>query len=354
MLMIAGHLDSKAPLTRIACVALYQSSAASHPSSTTVMSSTGSEEEVVSSPSESLQKETSSLESGEMYHHQRGLVMDIEAIKWCHPDQPSGLDEKEESCEQQRKLQPVIFVRYAVTDSAKGESSLDHSAAEVSDEDISQRHISCSLEEIQYAVSLLQEQEGCVDEAYRTKWMGKSGVNGTVFRLSLLRPTLEPLFPYMTAKLKRRAERQAREVKLREQQARQERRIEQMMKLETEEQMRNDELQMRLARGEVVDRVCCKLGCDEWALLQCPRCPNACYCRIERKSLFFIFWLILCMSSLLSLTCRLYAILMQTNVRTGCNGIARYVCRNNTSDVRYHHVMFVCLLATLIRAVPSK
>ena len=249
MLMIAGHLDSKVPLTRILCVTLDQLPAAVLPASTL------------------------SLGNGQMQH--RGVVMDIEAIKWCHPEQPSGPENEQklgekESCEQQRKLQPMIFVRYAVTDSAQESNlvdreAIDHSANELSDEGISQRRISCSVEEIQYAVSLLQEQEACVDEAYRTKWKEKSALNGTVFRLSLLRPTLEPLFPHRTAKLK--------------QQARKER----LMKLQAEAQMRMDELQMRRDRGEIVDKVCCKLGCEEWALLQCPRCPNACYCREKRK-----------------------------------------------------------------------
>ena len=295
MLMIAGHLDSEVPLTRVVCVALDLLPAAALPNS----AGTSSKEEVVSSPSESLEKEASSLESGQMHqhhcrYHQQGVVMDIEAVKWCHPEQPSGpgneqeLGEKE-SCDQQRKLQPMIFVRYAVTDSAQegylvDREAIDHSAKELSDEGISQRRISCSVEEIQYTVSLLQEQEACVDEAYRTKWQEKSALNGTVFRLSLLRPTLEPLFPHRTAQLKRRAERQAREVKRIEQLARRQRRMERMVKLLVEEQQRKDELQTRLDRGEVVDRVCSKPGCEEWALLQCSRCPNACYCRVERKS----------------------------------------------------------------------
>ena len=126
MLMIAGHLDSEVPLTRVICVSLDQSPAAAHANS----AGTSSNEDVVSSPFESLQKETSSLECGQHQHHhhhryhQQGVVMDIEAIKWCHPEQPSGpgneqeLGEKE-SCDQQRKLQPMIFVRYAVTDSAQ-------------------------------------------------------------------------------------------------------------------------------------------------------------------------------------------------------------------------------------------
>ena len=299
ILLIAGHLDSKVPLTRVVCWALDQLPSAALPTSTMVTTSTdsnsNSNKEVVSSPSESLQKEASSIGSGQMHHHryhQREVVMDIEAIKWCHPDQPSGpgneqeLGEKE-SCEQQRKLQPVIFVRYAVTDSAQASNlvdreAIDHSAKELSDEGISQKHISCSMDEIQHVVSLLHEQEGCVDEAYRTEWKEKSAVNGTVFRLSLLRPTLEPLFPHRTAELKRRAERQARKKERSEQRARHQRWIERMAKLQAEEQMRKDELKLRLDRGEIVDRVCCKLGCEEWALLQCPRCPNACYCRIER------------------------------------------------------------------------
>ena len=294
MLMIAGHLDSEVPLTRIVCVALDQLPATTLP----ISAGASSKEEVVSSPSESLRKESSSLECGQMHHHhryhQQGVVMDIEAIKWCHPEQPSGLGNEQElgekeSCEQQRKLQPMIFVRYAVTDSAQESNlvdreAIDHSANELSDEGISQRRISCSLEEIQYAVSLLQEQEACVDEAYRTKWKEKSALNGTVFRLSLLRPTLEPLFPHRTAQLKRRAERQAREVKRIEQLARRQRRMERMVELLEEEQRWKDELQTRLDRGEVVDRVCSKPGCEEWALLQCSRCPNACYCRVERKS----------------------------------------------------------------------
>ena len=249
MLMIAGHLDSKVPLTRILCVTLDQLPAAVLPASTL------------------------SLGNGQMQH--RGVVMDIEAIKWCHPEQPSGPENEQklgekESCEQQRKLQPMIFVRYAVTDSAQESNlvdreAIDHSANELSDEGISQRRISCSLEEIQYAVSLLQEQEACVDEAYRTKWKEKSALNGTVFRLSLLRPTLEPLFPHRTAKLKQQAHK------------------ERMMKRQAEEQMRMDELQMRRDKGEIVDKVCCKLGCEEWALLQCSRCPNVCYCCEKRK-----------------------------------------------------------------------
>ena len=292
MLMIAGHLDSEVPLTRVVCVALDQLPAAALLSSTVVISGTGSNEEVFSSPSESLQKEASSLGSGQIHH--RGVVMDIEAIKWCHPEQPSGLGKaqelgEKEACEQQRKLQPMIFVRYAVTDSDQqsylvDREAIDKSTKELSDEGSSQKRISCSSDEIQHVVSLLQEQEACVDEAYRTQWKEKSALNGTVFRLSLLRPTLEPLFPHRTAQLKRRAERQALEVKRIEQLARQQRRIERMMRLQAEEKIRNDELQMRRDRDEVVDKVCCKIGCEEWALLQCSRCPNACYCRVGRKS----------------------------------------------------------------------
>ena len=293
MLLIAGHLDSEVPPTRVVCLALDQLPAATLPNRAMVTSGTGSKEEVVSSPSESLPKEASSRESCQRYHH-REVVMDIEAIKWCRPDQPSGpgkeqeLGEKE-SCEQLRKLQPVIFVRYAVTDSTQESNlvdreAIDNSVKELSDEGISQKHISCSMDEIQHVVSLLQAQEACVDEAYRSEWKEKSALNGMVFRLSLLRPTLEPLFPHRTAKLKRRAERQALEVKRIEQVARRQRREERLMELQNEEQLRKDELQMRLDRGEVVDRVCSKPGCAEWALLQCSRCPNACYCRIERKS----------------------------------------------------------------------
>ena len=301
MLMIAGHLDGEVPLTRVVCVALDHLSAAAPANSAMVATGAEGHEEVVSFPSESLQKEASSLESGQMHHHHhhhhhhRRVVMDIEAIKWCHPEQPSGLGNeqelgKKETCEQQRKLQPMIFVRYAVTDSDQqshlaDRAAIDNSANELSDEGISQRRISCSLDEIQHVESLLQEQEACVDEAYRTKWKEKSALNGTVFRLSLLRPTLEPLFPHRTAQLKRLAERQALEEKRIEQRARQQRRNERMMKLQAEEQLRKDELQMRLARGEVVDRVCSKPGCEEWALLQCPRCPHACYCRVLRKSI---------------------------------------------------------------------
>ena len=313
MLMIAGHLDSGAPLTRVVCMALDQLPSSALPNSAMIPPSTGNNEEVVSSPSESLQKEASPLESGQMHYHRhyhhREVVMDIEAIKWCHPDhQPSrpgkeelDLDEKESCEQQQRKLQPMIFVRYAVTDSAEvnnlvDHEAIDHSANELSDEGISQRRISCSLEELQYVESLLQEQEACVDEAYRTEWKGKSVLNGTVFRLSLLRPTLEPLFPHRTAKLKRRAERQAREDKLREQLARQQEKVERVLELELEDQMRKDELQMRLDRGEVVDKVCSKPGCEEWALLRCPRCPNACYCRVSRKSMLFYFRFFDCMA----------------------------------------------------------
>ena len=307
MLMIAGHLDSGAPLTRIICWALDQLPAAALPDSAMATSSTDSNEEVASSPSESLPKEASSRASGQMHH--RGVVMDIEAIKWCDPDhQSSGPGNEQEvgekeSCEQQRKLQPVIFVRYAVTDSADESNlidrdAIDDSTNELSGEGISQRHISCSLEEIRHVLSLLQQQEACVDEAYRTKWKEKSALNGTVFRLSLLRPTLEPLFPHRTAKLKRRAERQALENKRIEQLARQQRRIEREMELELEEQLRKDELQTRLDSGEVVDRVCSMPGCEEWALLQCSRCPNACYCRVSRKSVF-IFCFILCVAVLI-------------------------------------------------------
>ena len=311
MLMIAGHLDSEAPLTRVICWALDQLPAAALPKSAMVTSSAAcSNEEVVSSPSESLPKEASSLASGQM-HHRREVVMDIEAIKWCDPDhQPSEspgneqeIGEKESCKQQQRKLQPVIFVRYAVTDSADENNlidreAIDDSAKELSAEGISQRRISCSLDEIRHVELLLQEQEACVDEAYRTKWKGKSSLNGTVFRLSLLRPTLEPLFPHRTAKLKRRAERQALENKRIEQLARQQRRIEREMELELEEQLRKDELQTRLDSGEVVDRVCSKPGCEEWALLQCSRCPNACYCRVSRKSIFY-FPLLLCVAVLM-------------------------------------------------------
>ena len=31
--------------------------------------------------------------------HQRGVVMDIEAIKWCHPEQPSGPENEQEQGE---------------------------------------------------------------------------------------------------------------------------------------------------------------------------------------------------------------------------------------------------------------
>ena len=221
--------------------------------------------------------------------------MDIEAIKWCHPDQPSIPGQEldigvKETGEQRKLLQPVIFVRYAATDSTQesylvDRKAIDHSAKELSDEGISQKRISCSLDEIQYVVSLLQEHEACVDEAYRAKWTEKSALNGTMFRLSLLRPTLEPLFPYRTAQLKLRAERQAREVKGIEQLARRQRRFERMVMLEVEDQQRKDELEMRLARDEIVDRVCSKPGCEEWALLQCARCPNVVYCRLSRKSI---------------------------------------------------------------------
>ena len=313
MLMIAGHLDSEAPLTRVICWALDHLPAAAPPTSAMVTSSTAcSNEDVFSPPSESLPKEASSLGDGRMFHHHRVVVMDIEAIKWCDPDhQPSELPgneqeigEKESCKQQQRKLQPVIFVRYAVTDSAQDSNlvdcdAIDDSAKEPSDDCISQRHISCSTEEIRHLVSLLQEQESCVDEAYRTKWKEKSALNGTVFRLSLLRPTLEPLFPHRTAKLKRRAERQALENKRIEQLARQQRRIEREMELELEEQLRKDELQTRLDSGEVVDRVCSMPGCEEWALLQCSRCPNACYCRVSRKSVSF-YRVFLCVAVLMS------------------------------------------------------
>ena len=183
----------------------------------------------------------------------------------------------------------MIFVRYAVTDSAEESTlidreAIDNSVNELSDQGVSQRRISCSLEEIQHVVSLLQEQEACVDEAYELQWREKSPLNGTVFRLSLLRPTLEPLFPHRNAQLKRRVERLAREEKRSEQRARQQQRFERMIRLQAEEQMRNDELQMRRDNGEIIDKVCCKLGCTEWALLQCSQCPNAWYCRVERKS----------------------------------------------------------------------
>ena len=294
MLMIAGHLDSEVPLTRVVCVALDQLPAVALPTCAMVTSSTGSKEKTGCFPSESLQKEATSLASVQVYQHQ-GVVMDIEAIKWCHPEQPPlgvpgeelKLGEKEQ-LEQRKNLLPVIFVRYAVTDSAQESlvrEAIDNSVKELSDQGVSQRRISCSLEEIQHVVSLLQEQEACMDEAYRLQWKEKSALNGTVFRLSLLRPTLEPLFPHRTAQLKQRAERLAREEKRMEQLARHQRRIERMMKLEAEEQMRKDELQMRRDRGEIVDKVCCKLGCEEWALLQCARCPNAWYCRFERKSI---------------------------------------------------------------------
>ena len=277
MLMIASHLDSKAPLTRILCLASDRLPVPVLPISTAVTSSTGSEKKAISIPSESLQ-EISSLNSGQMHHRHGGVVIDIEAIKWCHPEQPSRPENEQEvdvkESGEQRKRQPIIFVRYAVTDS--DQEAIDKSANELSDEGISQRRISCSLDEIQYVVSLLQQQEDCVDEAYRTQWKEKSAVNGTVFRLSLLRPTLEPLFPYRTAKLKRRAERQAREKERIAQLARQQRRKERLMMLEAELQMRRD-------KGEIVDKVCCKLGCDEWALLQCSRCQNVYYCREKRK-----------------------------------------------------------------------
>ena len=266
MLMIAGHLDSEVPLTRVICVALDSLPAVALSTSTMITTSTGSNEEVDSSSSESLQKPGNGL----VHHHHSGVVMDIEAIKWCHPDQPSRPPEQakelgdKESCDKQRNpLLPVIFVRYAMTGS--DHEAIDHSAKELSDEGISQRRISCSLDEIQYVMSLLQEQEICVDEAYRNQWKEKSTLNGTVFQLSLLRPTLEPLFPHRTAQLKRQAHK------------------ERMMRLQAEEEMRKAELQMRRDKGELIDRVCCKLGCTEWALLQCSRCPNACYCRQKRK-----------------------------------------------------------------------
>jgi len=260
----------------------------------------------------------------------------------------------------------MIFVRYAVTDSDQqshlaDRAAIDNSAKELSDEGISQRRISCSLDEIQHVESLLQEQEACMDEAYRTKWKEKSALNGTVFRLSLLRPTLEPLFPHRTAELKRRAEK---------------RRNKRMMQLQTEDQLRKDELQMRLDRGENVDRVCSKPGCEEWALLVCPRCPNACYCRLSRKSMDFVLsprsppdvtecysnvaaLMFVCTNfMLLSLYVvfhhNIILILLQTNVRTGCNGIKRCVYRNSMSSVRWHLVWILCLSVTLIRAVPSK
>ena len=285
MLMIAGHLDSKVSLTRVVCVTLDQVPATVHPSTTMFSSSTESEEKLVSDSTESLQKETSSSQgSGQMQCYHRRVVMDIEAIKWCHPEQPSDsekeqvLSKQKKSCEQRKRL-PIIFVRYAVTDSDR--ETIDNTAKELSDEGISQRHISCSLDEIQHVVSLLQEQEDCVDEAYRTQWKVKSPLNGTVFRLSLLRPTLEPLFPHRIAELKRKACNERK------------------MKLQIEEQLRKDELQMRRDRGEVVDKVCCMVGCEEWALLQCSRCPNAWYCRLQRKSnisfsfSFFLFIFIL-------------------------------------------------------------
>ena len=60
MLMIAGHLDSKVPLTRILCVTLDQL------------------------PAVVLATSALPLGSGQMQH--RGVVMDIETIKWCHPE----------------------------------------------------------------------------------------------------------------------------------------------------------------------------------------------------------------------------------------------------------------------------
>ena len=291
MLMIVGHLDSKVPVTRVVCVTLDQLPAAALPNATMITSSTGSNEEVVPLPSESLLMEVPSPESSQIHQAQR-VVMDIEAIKWCNPDQPSipgqeqELDQKEPG-EQRKLLQPVIFVRYTVTGNAlESREAIDDSAKELSDLGINQKRISCSLDEIQYAASLLQEQEACVDEAYRTKWMEKSALNGTVFRLSLLRPTLEPLFPYRTAELKRQVERQARKEERSKQRARHQLWIQRMMKLQgDEEQLRRDEVDMRRDRGELVDRVCSKPGCEELALLQCPRCPNACYCRVKRKSI---------------------------------------------------------------------
>ena len=280
MLMIAGHLDSEVPLTRVVFLTLDQLPAADLPISAMITSSTDSAAKVVSCPSESLQKETSSLSSGQMQQYHRGVVMDIEAIKWCHPEKPSGpgkeqeLGENKKSSERRKRL-PIIFVRYAVTDSDR--EAIDNSAKELSDEGISQRRISCSVDEIQHVVSLLQEQEDCVDEAYRTQWKEKSAFNGTVFRLSLLRPTLEPLFPHRTAELKRKA------------------RKERMIKRQAEAQMRMDELQMRKDRGEIIDKVCCKLGCEEWALLQCSRCPNVCYCREKRKLIVVV--VVVCLSS---------------------------------------------------------
>ena len=92
MLMIAGHLDSKVPLTRVVCISVDPL-----PASTTVTSSTGNKEKLVT---KSLQKEASSLTSGQMCHHQ-GVVMDIETIKWCHPEQPPlGVPGEEEQLEQ--------------------------------------------------------------------------------------------------------------------------------------------------------------------------------------------------------------------------------------------------------------
>ena len=184
-----------------------------------------------------------------------------------HPEQPSEPENEQQlvgmkSCEQ-RKRQPIIFVRYAAIDSDR--EAIDISAQELSDDGIGQRRISCTLDEIQYVLSLLQEQEACVDEAYRTQWKEKSAFNGTVFRLSLLRPTLEPLFPHRDAMLKRQ------------------RRIDRMLKLQTAEQMRMDELRMRREKNEIIDKVCCKIGCEEWALLQCSRCQNVWYCCEKRE-----------------------------------------------------------------------
>jgi hypothetical protein len=137
-------------------------------------------------------------------------------------------------------------------------------------------------------LSLLQTQEECVDEAYRLAWQEKSALNGTVFRLSLLRPTLEPLFPHRTAKLKRRAERQALQDKRIEKLARRQRRDERMIMLEDEAQMRMDEIQKRRDNHELVNKVCCLSGCEEWALLQCLLCQRAFYCRETRTLLSFL------------------------------------------------------------------
>ena len=335
MLMIAGQLDGEVPLTRVVCLTLDQLPAAVLPITETVPSSTDNEEKLISS--ESLQKESSSLGSGQMHHYHRGVVMDIEATKWCHPEQPSGPGQEQELGKKEsgehRKRQPIIFVRYAVTDS--DQEAIGKSAKELSDEGISQREISCSFNEIQYVVSLLQEQENCVDEAYRTQWKEKSAFNGTVFRLSLLRPTLEPLFPHRTAVLKREAHKKR------------------MLRRQAEEQMRKDELQVRRDKGEIVDKVCCKLGCEEWALLRCSRCQNEFYCREKRKLICVVF---LSSFSFLSFLCATgpinvfhfltvlhHDIILQTNARTGMNGIERCVCRDNTSSVRCQVVLFVCL-----------